>query len=252
MIAHDSIMYKRNYVDKVIARVDFISPISSIESTLPQQLSQVILASFPISEPKQASTQELKISPGQEVSSQLKSFTEWYFYGPSREKTLVVIAGSIFVIHDKYETYEKIRDEFMGILKVFFSSFKEAQPSRAGLRYINKVHFPEGNPLDWGEYIAPEMLALLDFPKDKTCLSRLFHSLEFAFDECNVRYQFGLHNPDYPARIRQKVFLLDLDAYRQGAIDPTEIEGSFGKYHERIQELFEMSIKDELRKKMDE
>lgn len=252
MTEYDSIIYKRNFVDKVIIRVDFLSPIKSIESTLPQQLSQAILTNFPISEPKQAVAQELQISPSQEVSAQKKSFTEWYFHGRNREKTLVVIAGSIFVIHDSYETYENVRDEFMGILKTFFSVFKEVQPSRLGLRYINKIHFPEGNPLEWNKYIIPQMLALLDFPMDKTYLSRLFHNLEFAFDDCNVRFQFGLHNPDFPAKIRQKVFLLDLDAYHQGAIDPAEIHGSLDNYHEHIQELFELSITDEFRKKMNE
>lgn len=250
MSGYNSILYKRNYLDKVIVRVDFLSPISSIESTLPQQLSQIILARFPISEPKQAIAQELQISQSQEVSTQKKSFTEWYFHGRSHEKTLVVIAGSIFAIYDKYESYENVRDEFIGIVKAFFSSFKEAQASRVGLRYINKVHFPEGDPFDWGKYIAPQMLALLSFPKDKTCLSRMFHNLEFAFDECNVRYQFGLHNPDYPAKIRQKVFLLDLDAYYQGAIDPADMEVELANYHDRIQELFEMSITNELREKM--
>jgi uncharacterized protein (TIGR04255 family) len=202
-------------------------------------------------EPKEALAQELQISPTQ-VSSQNTPFTQWHFHGRERDKTLVVLPASVFAVYNKYETFEKVQDEFIGVLKNFFSVFRDAQPSRLGLRYINKIHFPQGDPLDWSAYITKQMLVLLDFPKDKKSLTRLFHNLEMDYGEFNVRYQFGLHNPDYPAKIKQRVFLLDLDAYHQGPIELGEIEASLKQYHDSIQELFEMSITPELRQKMND
>lgn len=252
MSAYDAVAYKRNYVDKVIVRVDLVSPISSIVAALPLTLSHAALSNFPIAEPRQAVSQELQISPAQEISSKKTSFTEWHFHGRAREKSLVIVPGALFVIHNAYDNYEKVREEFMSILRIFFSTFPETQPSRLGLRYINKIQFPEGDPLDWSDYINSSMLALLQFPKDKKQLSRMFHNLEFAFEDFNLRYQFGLNNPDYPAKIRQRIFLLDLDAYHQGPIEQNEIEASLNKYHDGIQDMFEMSITTGLRAMMNE
>lgn len=252
MSQYAGIYYKNNYLEKVIVRVDFVSPIASIEAELPQKVSQAILTNFPISEPREVIAQELKIAPNQDISAQRKSVTEWHFHGKDRDKTLVIVPTSIFVVHNRYQTYEKVRNEFLDILKVFYDFYTEAQPSRLGLRYVNSIRFSEGNPFDWNSYIAPQLLALLEFPTDKRCLSRLFHTIELALDECNLRYQFGLHNPDFPARIRQRVFVLDFDAYRQGAIDHAEMPNSLDAYHHRIQELFEMSITPELRRIMNE
>jgi uncharacterized protein (TIGR04255 family) len=250
--SYDGVIYKRNYVDQVIARVDFISPLSGIESSLPHKLSQAILTNFPIGEPRHAIAQELQIAPNQEVTAKKTSCTEWHFHGRNRDKTFVLLPGAVFLTRSKYETFELVRDEFVSLLNVFFEVFKEAQPSRMGLRYINKIQFPDGNPLEWAEYINPHMLALFEFPKDKATLSRIFHNLEFAFDDFSLRYQFGMHNPDFPAQIRKKLFTLDLDAYHQGPIEPAEIAISLNKYHECIQDFFEMSITNALRGKMNE
>lgn len=250
--SYDSVLYKRNYLDQVIARIDFISPLSGIESSLPQKLSQAILANFPIGEPRHAIAQELQIAPNQDVTTKQTPFTEWHFHGRNRDKTFVILPGAVFVTHSKYKTFEVVRDEFVNLITVFFEVCKEAQPSRLGLRYINKIQFQDGDPFEWAEYINPKILGLFEFPKDKTTLSRIFHNLEFTFDDFNLRYQFGVHNPDFPARIRKKLFTLDLDAYNQGPIEPAEIAISLNKYHECIQDLFEMSITSALRGKMNE
>jgi len=106
--------------------------------------------------------------------------------------------------------------------------------------------------LDWRDYIESSMLSLFAFPQDKAKLSRIFHILEYAFEEFNIRYQFGMNNPDFPAPIRQRIFVLDMDAYHQGAITPAEIGAALDKYHGSIQDLFEQSITDGLRRVMHE
>lgn len=197
-LSHDVISYKHNYIDQVIARVDFLSPLAGIESNVPQRLSQSILSSFPIAEPKQTAAQEVQIGPNLELASKRVDITEWHFHGRNREKTFVVLPSALFVTHSIYSNYESVRDEFTRLLEVCFDLFKEAQPSRLGLRYINKIHFPDGNPLDWNDYINNMLLSLFSFPEDKRRLSRIFHNLEFAFEEFNLRYQFGMNNPDFP------------------------------------------------------
>lgn len=79
---------------------------------------------------------------------------------------------------------------------------------------------------------------------------RNFHNMEFKYDDFNLRFQFGMHNPDYPAAIRQKIFILDFDAYFQGAFENNQMPAMLDNFHNAIQTLFERSITDNLRERM--
>jgi uncharacterized protein (TIGR04255 family) len=91
------------------------------------------------------------------------------------------------------------------------------------------------------------MLSTLSLSPKAQFLSRALSTLEFNFGDFNLRYQFGISNPDYPAVIKQKSFILDLDAYYRGIQDAEDIEGTLDKFHDCIQEFFESSITDKLR-----
>lgn len=59
-------------------------------------------------------------------------------------------------------------------------------------------------------------------------------------------------NPDYPSIIRKKSFILDFDAYLSGEQEISKMPDQVNKYHEKIEQLFENSIKNDLREKMNE
>src|SRR5205823_1338147 len=119
------------------------------------------------------------------------------FYGRNREKRFAILPSAVFIQYYKYERYENLREDFIGLLSVYLNHFHDAQPSRLGLRYINHVQLDEPNPLDWRQYFNPYLLSVFEFPHDKFAVSRAFNLLEFAFEDANLRYQFGMHNPDY-------------------------------------------------------
>jgi len=143
----DSIHYKNNFLTQVIARVDLVSPITSIVEELPKDISKVALKYFPIDEPKPAFTQEIFIGPKQ-LSTRKEEFTEWHFYGRNREKRLRIMPRSLSISYKKYEAYEGMRSEFVEFATEFFKAINQAQPSRLGLRYINEIDVNDGDPLD--------------------------------------------------------------------------------------------------------
>jgi len=59
-----------------------------------------------------------------------------------------------------------------------------------------------------------------------------------------------MHNPDYPARIRKKIFILDYDAYTTSLLTREEIRQSLPIFHDQIEQLFEKSITGRLREIM--
>jgi uncharacterized protein (TIGR04255 family) len=247
MPALNSICYKRNFLTEVIARLDFVSPVAGITAELPKTLSDGLLTHFPIAEPKKMFSQTIQVLPTPVTSPPKEEFTQWNFFGMRREKRVVLTPSFLFVSFRTYETYEKLREEFLAILKPFFQEFPVAQPSRMGLRYINNLELPQENPLKWDKYINRRLLSLFSFTIREAEPARVFHNLEVAYPDFNLRFQFGMHNPDYPAPIRQPVFVLDFDAYHKGLIAPPEVEGLLDKFHGAVQSLFEKSITAGLR-----
>ena len=120
------------------------------------------------------------------------------------------------------------------------------------MRYVNNIDLNEKNPLNWNKYIKTNLLSIFKFVDDKKFISRVFNDLEMKYDDMSIKFQYGMHNPDYPSPIKKKVFILDYDVYHVGEREKSEVPVVIGKYHDQIISLFEGSINDGLRAKMNE
>jgi uncharacterized protein (TIGR04255 family) len=243
------ICYRKNFLEEVIARVDFLSPLQGVETSLPQRLTEIALNGFPIPDPQDAYESQVEMGPQGVSTKRETKFKSWQFHGKDRTKILVIQPGSVVVQHKAYENYEVVKAEFATILDRVSELFPDVQSSRVGLRYVNVIKLAEQDPTNWSAYIAPQLLSLFAFPPeaDRPALSRVFHNVELAFDTFNLTCRLGMHNPDYPARIRQKVFVLDLDAYSQTVVHTREVGSLLDDFHSAIQRYFEHSITDKLR-----
>lgn len=244
-----SICYKKNDLSEVVARVDFVSPVESLATSLPKRLSTIALRDFPTAEARPKVTQEVRLA-SDKISTRKSEFTEWQFHGREREKTLAIAPTAVLVRYTAYRTYEELRDQFIAFLASFFKAFPDAQPGRLGLRYINSIEWRHGHPLDWGDVIQSKLLALMSLRPTGAELTRVFHNIEFRFDDFQLRFQFGMHNPDYPAVIRRKLFILDLDAYYSGLQDASDLPRRLDAFHSRIQTIFEDSVTDKYRESL--
>lgn len=245
---YDSICYKKNYLRKVIARVDLLSPIVRIEKSIPKKISEKVKINFPIAEPRKVVAQELQISKDGTKETKISELTEWHFHSKKKDKSIMIHPQFLWIAYEKYESFEKLKEEFLEIISSFFGAFDEAQGQRAGLRYINEINLDEKEPLSWEKYINTDLLCLTKFTSFQKKMSRIFNTIEYAFDDFSVKFKFGIHNPDYPSPIRQKQFILDFDAYYIGVQSVEDIKLNFDQFHDKIQDLFETSINDNLRK----
>lgn len=243
--------YPRNFLKEVIVRVDLLSPLPGVDVALPQPVAEAAVRDFPIPEPRETVQRQVKFGPEGVVSTE-ERFKEFQFHGIERTKTFTISRQVMLVQHKTYQTYELVKDEFVRILDRVAEVFQGIQSSRVGLRYVNSIELPEPNPTDWSAYIAPQLLSLFEFPAeaDRPALSRVFHNLELSLDALNLVYRLGMPNPDYPARIRQKVFVLDLDAYTQSLVNIPDVGRLLDDFHGAIQRYFEQSITDNLRRVM--
>ncbi len=245
---YENICYKNPFIKEAIVRFDFPSEIPNIEKGLPSKVAQAALKFFPIFEPQKMQTHEVQLG-GEEAKTKITEITNSIFHGLEREKTLSISPYALYVQVRQYRTFELLLKETILPLSALCESFPEIRASRVGIRYVNILNIGEENPLDWTKYVCPELLAITNF-HNKENLSRAFQIIEYNFEEDSLKFQAGIANPDYPAKIKQRQFVLDLDASSVGAYDFQEMIAKVKVGHERIQDIFESSITDATRTAM--
>lgn len=242
------ICYKENPIKEAIARIDFLNSIEEFKNEIPNEISNKIKKLFPIAESKETISKELRIEPNNEVKHIEIKGIEWNFFDKERAKRLCITNSTMFIIYYKYDKFDSFYADYKHVLDSLYQYKPDIQLKRFGIRYINNIKFNEGDPLDWSKYLDPKLLSIFDIPSEKKTISRAFQNIELNCGDYNVRFQYGMHNPDYPAVIKKKVFILDFDAYYGGIMSKADIEEFFPKFHNAIQDLFEKSITDEYRK----
>jgi uncharacterized protein (TIGR04255 family) len=126
------------------------------------------------------------------------------------------------------------------------------QVKRLGLRYIDSLDFPnENNPIAWHDYLDERLLAIFKIATNPKTISRAFQILEFNYGDYNLRFQYGMPNPDYPAPIRKKAFTLDYDAYCTLLLSQEEIVQYLSTFHQKLKAAFEEIITQKLRDVME-
>jgi uncharacterized protein (TIGR04255 family) len=242
--------YKQPFIKEVILRFDFPSLIPEFEKGLPSKVSKTALRIFPIFEPQKVQTHEVQFG-GEEAKTKITEKTNSIFHSLEKEKTLTISANAYVVQIRRYKTFELFTEDALQPLRALCETFPEISASRIGLRYVNVLDIKDENlnPLDWTKYVDPKLLGVTDF-HEKSNLSRAFQILEYNFNEDSLKFQVGIANPDYPAKIKQRQFILDIDASSVGAFDYQEMVSKINVGHERIQKIFEASITDATRAAM--
>ena len=245
----DKVCYRDTYLKDVILRVDFAAPSQKLEKKIPAKLTKAATKRFPISDIQTVHSQEFQVSPTG-LSANAREEVQHIFYGKEREKNIVIAQQHMVMANQAYSSFEDLTADFFSIFDVLSGVDQEIVANRIGLRYINVIEFPDGDPLDWSDYICESLLGVVGFNGRKSNLSRVFHVVEYNFGEIYLKCQFGIANPDYPALIKRRQFILDIDAYSAGAYEHNEIARVVADAHALIQEFFEASIKDPVRKLM--
>jgi uncharacterized protein (TIGR04255 family) len=246
----DKICYKNTPIKKVIFRIDFLAKVPELNESLPSEITDVIKNSFPIAEPKNVVARTLQIS-NTDVLDKNTTIKEWHFHTEERNATLIIREDSFAILINHYISFENINKVLSETIDVFFNHYKGLISRRIGLRYINEIGIEGENPFDWSEYINPNLTSIFNVTENPKNIIRAFHNLEIKIDEIMLKFQYGMINPDYPALIKKKIFILDLDASFTGILKHHEIDIFIKKQHTVIQNQFEYSITQNLREKFE-
>jgi uncharacterized protein (TIGR04255 family) len=156
--------------------------------------------------------------------------------------------NSTLLVYDRFRSYPEVRRQVVPIWTAIAKA-DDLQVSRLGLRYVFNV--PElsdrDDDRDWSGVVDDNISRILRVPDPRRRLARAVGVAEYNLESCMLRFQFGMHNPDFPALLRQASFLLDYDCYREGLIDSGEVLDQLDRFNKEIRRLFRSSIGASLR-----
>ncbi|HYA90695.1 MAG TPA: TIGR04255 family protein [Thermodesulfobacteriota bacterium] len=245
--------YKSNYLTEVILRIDFQTSIPEFQRSISKDLEDQISNHFTLKEPKKAVMEQIKLVPSSEkVEREKVEFTEWNYFANERQKRLCLTKDLLLIVYQKYLSYEDFTQPFFTVLRFLALNHKDVQIKRIGMRYINNVKIEEPDPFEWEKYLNNDLLCIFNIPEAMTQIRRAIHILELNTDDAMLKFQYGMHNPDYPAPIKQKIFVLDLDAFKEGTLSFEEVNDIIPKLHQNIESLFEKAITPSLRGRMNQ
>jgi uncharacterized protein (TIGR04255 family) len=242
-------IYKKNYLSKVILRIDFIK---SIELSKLRSYADSISSIFPLS--KQIDGEEgyfdLNLQTKQ-LNQHTNKIVSWVFTDKNSTKNLQISPSYLFIEYLKYKNSTDLINDVEKVVNVFINSFGVKTIKRIGLRYLNEIELHnEKDYLKWDKYIANDLLGAISFANNSEfSVSRSMGQLVFKDGFNIINFNFGVWNDDYPNEVNRKSFVLDYDCYSNIPVDlsDTSIVDVVKEYNSKIEKIFELSISDSFR-----
>ena len=241
----ENIRYPKNFIKKVIFRVDF-APILSINENLDPKFQESIRSIFP----------KLEIQAGHQVSTEFRDgkstssssvFNQYILQNESQSKKLTVSSQFLILEVKDFQGFEEFKGRVNTIVTNFNTSYKPISIIRMGLRYINEISIKDGSPFSWDGLINSDLVSLLKSElilKGKT--SRIMTQVIYNMEGFNITFSFGIANSEFPNPISRKEFILDYDCSTTEA-DFEKLVDILEEYNKNMVILFENSIEDNLR-----
>lgn len=236
------ICYKKNYLQEVVAVIQFASPIQALnEAVLPEQIQAILKGRYPIFESQKATTQNV-IFNGQGMETNSSEFQQWLYHGETREKSIAVTQDSITVSIKQYKSYDEFKLDVIEPIEEISKLEGNIYIVRTGLRYVNVFPSKTNEYDELKQKFHPMISSSFNNIIDPNNISRLINVSEYIHDEVKCRVQAGIFNADYPAKIKNKEFILDIDAFIDTPHNFANINKLFDSLHSVIQGKFEQNI----------
>jgi uncharacterized protein (TIGR04255 family) len=242
------IKYPRNFIKRVIFRIDYNS-ILSLNESLKSEFQESIRPLFP----------KFQSQPGQQVVTEFKDgsatsnsipFNQYIFENTDSSQKLTLSSQFLIMEILKFEGFESLKEVIEKITTSFNSIYRPINLTRLGLRYINEIPLATGSPYDWDGYINQDLVRILSSDliiKEET--ARVMSQIIYNKEDYKITFSFGLSNSEYPNRISRREFILDYDCSTNEA-DFTNLIDTISNYNGNMVVLFENSIEDKLRERL--
>ena len=247
MIELDKIKYKKKFLSNVLVRIDF-SPILILKDELKAEFQESIRKQFPIFETQRKIEHFIDIK---ENLIEEKPFTQWILISNDLDRKIFITFNSAVVEFYNYSNFEEFNEIVLSVMQNLVKFYGQLNIKRFGLRYINKIKLPSGDPYKWSEFIEQPLTYSLDnFIKNKNELSRSMNQMIFNKIDHLLQFTYGIFNDEFPSKISRKEYILDFDCYSK-EVEESDIKRKIKNFHDDILELFDNSITKKLKEIME-
>ena len=248
--------YDNNFLSNVVLKLDFAQQDVLLKEDKPA-FSTDIADRFPEVSSLQLSQTQFTIQLGHSAGfSQQVIGYKWDHRNELNGKKVVVLAPTWLSLEytlgpGGYDHFPEFRDNLESIFAAFTGQYDVENFTRLGLRYINEIVLPQGDPLDWNGLINEELItSVFAGTAENTKLTRSMHQYSGKRDDISFGFVYGIKNPEYPNAVARREFILDLDCYIAGVVETGEVLDRVNSLNELCSELFENSIENGLREIM--
>jgi len=245
--------YKKTYLKQVILRLDF-SRLAALQAEQETPFTADLRTQYPEVTATPVTQFSLMVAPvgvnlGQQGAGWMRVHKA---QDVARSVTLAPEFVAIEYGVEAYKHFDELRDQVGFVLGSFRKHFGAVPFTRIGLRYINEITLTEGAPLDWDGLINPSLVtAVKAGMHDGLRLARSAHQMVAIKDGISVVLNYGVNNPDFPNPVARRQFILDLDCYISSLVESGEAEQRIRDVNKLAEDVFENSIGDGLRDKME-
>ncbi len=241
--------YQRNFLKSVIFRIDF----PKVNLNFLERFYSEIQAGFPFQSKEDVLNVLFQNPKEEKIEKDDLQTTVWTFHNATKSKKIQISYDNIVIEYQKYSNKEELIKDVSVLIPKFIEYAKIETINRLGLRYVNQVDLNEiKKNFTWDKYVSIDLLGMLKFvEKDKNSkLTRAIGKVVFKKEKADIGFNFGVFNSDFPNESIRKEFTLDYDAYSLFPLSPQEqdIIDVVKTYNIYIENLFESSISNELRK----
>ena len=237
--------YRQNYLTQVIIRVDY-DALPALQSQEPTELSNRVKARFPIVTGTPVAKIVVNFSPaGSGVQQQLVGKQWEHRKEAGGTKALFFTPDHLSLEYGRgdYDHFPPFRAEFDEAFNALVQLYPDVRITRIGLRYINQIRLEQGNPLDWETYLAAGLVTSVKAGiSNGATLVKSMHQLHVRRDNLNLLFHYGISNPEYPAAVSRREFVLDLDCHKMEVVPPNEVTTTITALNEMCESTFEASI----------
>lgn len=246
--------YNKNFLSKVILRLDF-DPVQELASSnVKPKFSDGIESRFPIANGQPLSQLSVSITPEGTGLEQQLSGMQWSHFKKADGTLFCVLAPTHMSLEyglGDYKHFADFKDDAAFVLEALWRSVNIPGIHRLGLRYINEISLPQGAALDWDGYIADELISAVKAPSlSGGSLQRSMHQFSARFGDDNLIFHYGIFNPDFPNAVSRREFILDIDCNRPGTIEKSEVLEAVTALNALAENTFEASIGSKMREEL--
>lgn len=251
---YSTVTYSRPFLAQVIIRADFLGFITS-DFLFQESKINAIRTVFPHVTMRQImrfNDVNVVIQNGGQPQTQafIKEGFQQLFLDQFGNK--LIISNKFLILEiNHYTTFEETKAKLETSWRAVMGD-SQIDVCRLGIRYINR--FESGLIRLSKSFFNNEIRALYnpvisDDNSRKSVRSMCLN--EYRINDMRLNFRYGMYNPQYPNIMRENSFTLDYDCFCDSVISGFDaLLAHIVKGHDEIQELFESSITDSLREKM--